>query len=137
MGRPKPPDPMQTAEVQQGFNRDALRDALAASQIGQDTPWGSIDYSGEIGSPDRRQQLTLNPQDQQRLDQQRGIQSGLLSLITGQGKSGQAQPMPPMQQPPMPMQQPPMQAPHPMQGRPDPGVSQFPVVNDRMTDWGR
>ena len=107
--RPKPPDPMQTAQAQQGLNREAIRDAASYSQIGQQTPWGSVNYSGELGSPDRQQTTTLNPQDQQRLDQQRGIQSGLLGLILGgglpaagaqgggRGKAGPAQQMPPMQ----------------------------------------
>ena len=106
--RPKPPDPMKTAQAQMGLNRDAIRDAANYSQIGQQTPWGSVNYSGELGSPERQQTTTLNPQDQQRLDQQRGIQSGLLGLILGgqgqgggqgggRGKAGQAQQMPPMQ----------------------------------------
>ena len=108
--RPKPPDPMQTARAQQGLNRDSVRDAAAFSQIGQQTPWGSVSYTGELGSPDRQQHVSLNPQDQARLDQQRGIQSGLLGMILGgggqgqgsmaqgggRGKAGQAQQMPPM-----------------------------------------
>ena len=105
--RPKPPDPMETARAQQGLNRDSVRDAAMFSQMGQQTPWGSVSYTGELGSPDRQQHVTLNPQDQQRLDQQRGVQSGLLGMILGgggqgqgggRGKSGQAQQMPPMQQ---------------------------------------
>ena len=67
MGRPKPPDPMQTARQQQGFNREAQADAAQLGQIGQDTPFGSTSYTGEIGSPDRRQTVTLNPEDQARL----------------------------------------------------------------------
>ena len=114
MGRPKPPDPMQTAQQQQTFNREGQRDASQLGQIGQDTPFGSINYTGEIGSPDRRQTVTLNPQDQARLDQQRSIKSRLLGMILGgaqgmgggggqgmqggQGKQGGAQPMPAMGQ---------------------------------------
>ena len=39
--RPTPPDPMQTAQQQQQFNRDSMRDATGFNQIGQDTPFGS------------------------------------------------------------------------------------------------
>ena len=107
MGRPKPPDPMQVARQQQGFNQDAQRDAAQLGQPNQVTPWGNVGYSGEIGSPDRTQTVTLNPADQARLEQERSIKSRLLSMILGggqgmggggqaQGKQGQAQPMPPM-----------------------------------------
>ena len=144
MGRPKPPDPMQTARQQQTFNREGQRDASQLGQIGQDTPYGSINYTGEIGSPDRRQTVTLNPQDQARLDQERSIKSRLLSMILGgaqgmggqpgggmqqaQGKQGQAQPMPAMalneaqpQAPPMaPPQQPMQPEPNPYEGMENP-----------------
>ena len=87
-----------------------MRDAAAFGQVGQDTPFGSSSFTGEIGSPDRRQSVTLNPQDQARLDQERSIKSKLLGMILGgaqgmgegggmpqaQGKQGQAQPMPAM-----------------------------------------
>ena len=112
MGRPKPPDPMQTARQQQTFNQEAQQDAAQLGQPNQVTPWGNIGYSGEIGSPDRTQTVTLNPADQARLEQERSIKSRLLSMILGgaqgmngqpvggmqqaQGKQGQAQPMPAM-----------------------------------------
>ena len=68
------------------------------AQLGQPnqvTPWGNVGYSGEIGSPDRTQTVTLNPQDQARLEQERSIKSRLLSIILGgaqggQGKQGQS-----------------------------------------------
>lgn len=82
-GRPKPPDPRQTADIQQGYNREAMRDAAQYGQIGQQTPWGSIRYEGAIGSPDRQQIVELNPADQQALDARRGISQGLLSIMTG------------------------------------------------------
>ena len=75
MGQPKPPDPMQTARAQQGLNREGMADAVRFGQVGQDTPWGSSSFSGEIGSPDRRQTVTLNPADQARLEQERSIKS--------------------------------------------------------------
>ena len=110
--------------------RGLSADAAQLGQIGQVTPWGQAATAGEIGSPDRRQTVTLNPQDQARLGQERSIKSRLLSMILGgaqgmggqpgggmqqaQGKQGQAQPMPAMnepqpQTPPMPTPQPAMQ----------------------------
>ena len=83
MGRPKPPDPMQTARQQQTFNREAQADAAQLGQPNQVTPWGTTSYSGEIGSPDRTQTVTLNPEDQARLGQERSIKSRLLSVILG------------------------------------------------------
>ena len=124
MGRPKPPDPMQTARQQQTFNRESQADAAQLGQPNQVTPYGSINYSGEIGSPDRTQTVTLNPQDQARLEQERSIKSRLLGMILGgaqgmggggqgmpsQGKQGGGQPMPVMNmnepQPEGPMPQP-------------------------------
>ena len=86
MGRPKPPDPMQVSRQQQDFNRESMGDAARYGQIGQDTPYGSISYSGEPGSADRRQTVTLNPADQARLEQERSIKSRLLSIILGGGQ---------------------------------------------------
>ena len=137
MGRPKPPDPMQTARQQQTFNRESQADAAQLGQIGQDTPWGSRSFSGEIGSPDRTETVTLNPQDQARLDQERSIKSRLLGMILGgaqgmsgdgqgmpsQGKQGGGQPMPAMSMnEPQPQPQAPPMAPpqEPMQPQPNP-----------------
>ena len=145
MGRPKPPDPMQTARQQQVFNREAQADAAQLGQPNQVTPWGTTTYSGEIGSPDRTQTVTLNPEDQARLGQERSIKSRLLSMILGgaqgmggqqpgmqsQGKQGPGQPMPAMslnepQPQPMPQEGPmpqPMPEPGPMMENPPFGIS--------------
>ena len=92
---------MRLGRQQQRFDRESLADAIGHSQIGQQTPYGSVRYEGEIGSPDRRQIVELNSQDQARLNQQRAIQSQLLSLVlgggggmAGGGKQGQRQAMP-------------------------------------------
>lgn len=42
---PKPPDPMNTANVQAQFNLDALRSNQASQMIGQNTPYGNLGYS--------------------------------------------------------------------------------------------
>ena len=130
-------------------NREAQADAAGLGQIGQDTPFGSINYSGAIGSPNRRQTVTLNPQDQARLEQERSIKSRLLGIILGgqggegggQGKQGPAQPMPMMNEPqpqgaPMPPPQPapqqPMPPPQPPMGQPPPAQPIGPARPDEM-----
>ena len=94
--RPTPPDPMVTAQAQQGYNRGSMRDAAQYNQMGQETPWGNVSYSGELGSPDRTRHVALNPQDQQRLDMIRALKGGALNSA-GAGKSGPSQAMPPME----------------------------------------
>ena len=142
MGRPKPPDPMETARQQQGFNREAQADAAQLGQPNQVTPYGSINYSGEIGSPDRTQTVTLNPEDQARLGQERSVKSRLLSIILGgaqgmggqpgggmqqgQGKQGAGQPMPAMNEPQPPAPQQVQQMLQQMQGQRQP---QQPIRN--------
>ena len=143
MGRPKPPDPMETARQQQGFNRESQADAAQLGQPNQVTPWGTTSYSGEIGSPDRTQTVTLNPEDQARLGQERSIKSRLLSMILGggqgmggqpgggmqsQGKQGAGQPMPAMNEPQPPMPPPPPAMPQPMPQPPPMGQP----MNDGM-----
>lgn len=113
--RPQVPDARETADTQREYNRQSLMDAMQANQIGQQTPWGSIGYEGELGSPDRRQVLSLNPQDQARLDQQRQIQQQILGVFLNRlgGKGGGAPMQPPTPQvggPPAPTQ-PPMGSP--------------------------
>ena len=65
---PKAPDPYKTAEAQYIFNKKAALDQARFNQFSQDTPFGSVSYTGEVGSPDRRQITTLNPELQGLLD---------------------------------------------------------------------
>ena len=94
--RPTPPDPMETAQAQQGYNRESMRDAAMYSQVNQNTPWGNINYTGEFGSPDRAMNVELNPEDQQRMDMIRALKGGALESAGAGGKSGGGQEMPPM-----------------------------------------
>ena len=66
------------ANVQQGYNTDALRTSSMFNQVGQVTPFGTERWEGEIGSPDRRRVIELNPADQAVLDRRRGIRGTLL-----------------------------------------------------------
>ena len=67
---PAPPDPVATANAQASANRAAIRESALMNQIGQNTPYGSLFYTGEIGSPDRAVNTTLAPAQQAMLDQQ-------------------------------------------------------------------
>ncbi len=75
---PTPPDPAQTAAAQAAANKEAVRESALMNQITQVTPWGSLSYTGELGSPDRTVTQTLAPAQQQMLEQnnQAGLQYG-------------------------------------------------------------
>ncbi len=77
---PRPPDPYQTATMQSGINRADLGYAAGLNQINQTGPWGSVTYSGEIGSPDRTQTTTLTPEMQGILNGQTRLTGGLTDL---------------------------------------------------------
>jgi hypothetical protein len=77
---PKPPDPVATAQAQSGINRADLGYAAGLNQINQTGPFGSVSYSGEIGSPNRTQTTTLTPGMQSVLDGQTQLTGGLTDL---------------------------------------------------------
>lgn len=67
-----------------GLAEEALTQFARFSQIGQETPFGSLTFEGEIGSPDRRQVIRLTPELQAQLEARQGIQGGLLDIGEGQ-----------------------------------------------------
>lgn len=77
---PKPPDPVATAQAQSAINRADLGYAAGLNQINQTGPFGSVSYSGEIGSPNRTQTTTLTPGMQGVLDGQTQLTGGLTDL---------------------------------------------------------
>lgn len=77
---PRPPDPVATAQAQSGINRADLGYAAGLNQINQTGPFGSVSYSGEIGSPNRTQTTTLTPGMQGVLDGQTQLTGGLTDL---------------------------------------------------------
>ena len=87
-GGPKPPDPVRTAQAQMDMNRQAALESAKLNQINQVTPWGSLQYTGELGSPDRAQHMALHPMDQRNLMGQRAVQGGLLDILLGGGWRG-------------------------------------------------
>ena len=66
---PTPPDPERTAAAQASANRDAVRESALVNQINQVTPYGSLSYTGDVGSADRTATQTLAPAQQRMLDQ--------------------------------------------------------------------
>lgn len=74
---PKAPDPYQTAQAQAQANKEAVRESALVSQINQVTPFGSLTYSGQIGSPNRTVTQTLSPEAQRQFDLQSQLGTGL------------------------------------------------------------
>ena len=74
---PPPPDPAQTAAAQGAANREAVEASAQFNQYGIQSPYGSMQWVGELGSPDRQQIISLNPADQAALDDQRYVAKGL------------------------------------------------------------
>jgi len=74
------PDPVATAQAQSGINKDALITAAGLNQIKQTGPFGSVSYSGDIGSPDRTQTTTLSPELQKLLTGQTDASQSLTDL---------------------------------------------------------
>lgn len=67
-----------------GLAEEALTQFSRFSQIGQQTPFGSLSFEGAIGSPDRRQVIRLSPERQAQLESTQRIQGGLLGVGEGQ-----------------------------------------------------
>jgi hypothetical protein len=84
---PSAPDPTKTAQAQALANKEAVRESALVNQIRQRTPYGSVDFSGNIGSPDRTMTVALNPEGQSALDKQYEL-ANLLSQ-TGIGRAQQ------------------------------------------------
>ena len=80
--KPKAPDPMETAQAQGQINREAILESAKHNQINQVTPFGRVDWSGQIGSPDRTQTVSLSPEQQALLGQQQQQQAGVGGLIS-------------------------------------------------------
>lgn len=79
---PTPPDPAATAAAQTGINKEAVRESALVNQINQTTPFGSTRFTGTVGAPDRTQIITLDPQSQALLNQQRGIAGNLTDFAS-------------------------------------------------------
>lgn len=81
---PKAPDPVATANAQAAANKEAVIESAKVNQINQVTPFGSLTYSGDVGSPNRTVTQTLSPAQQQQLDQENQLAAGLGSAAINQ-----------------------------------------------------
>lgn len=88
---PKSPDYTQAAQATAQGNLDAARASAAANRVSQYTPYGNMVYNHTGSDPDNgwTSTVTLSPQQQQLLDQNSNLNSGLLGA--GQTALGAAQ----------------------------------------------
>lgn len=72
------PDPTATAQAQGAANIEAARATTAMNRANQYTPWGSQTWTQDATNPDKwTSATTLSPEQQQLLDQQNRISTGL------------------------------------------------------------
>ena len=93
MGKPKAPPPTDyagAAKEQGAANRETALASWQLSNANQVTPWGTKTTT-QTGPKDTDYTVTtaLNPADQQRLDQQRGVESSILGLAPAGIKTAQ------------------------------------------------
>lgn len=67
-GAPKAPDPYATANAQSGANLEAINRSAAINQFNQVGPGFNINWTGEIGDPNRTLNYSLSPERQQLAD---------------------------------------------------------------------
>ena len=84
-GGPKAPDPYATAAAQSQQNKQSILDSARVNQINQQTPFGSVTYTGAIGSPNRTQVSTLSPDQQQLLDTRTSLANAVAGNIPTSG----------------------------------------------------
>lgn len=77
---PPAPDPAATAAAQGAANKEAVLESAKVNQFNQQTPFGNLTYTGDIGSPDRTQIQTLSPAGQQQLDYTNQLANQLLPV---------------------------------------------------------
>lgn len=81
--QPSAPDPAATAAAQGAANKEAVQESAKDTQINQVSPYGSLTYTGEVGSPDRTATTTLSPEQQKIYDQQNSVATGLGDVAKG------------------------------------------------------
>lgn len=82
MGKGKTPDYAAAAQKQGAANRETALAEFQLNNSNQNTPWGSQTLTkGPGGDTDYTRTVTLNPQDQALLDQQRAAQSSIMGAV--------------------------------------------------------
>lgn len=72
-GAPAAPDPAATAAAQGQANKEAVYESAKVNQINEVNPFGTLTYTGEIGSPDRTRTTELTDVGQRLFDTQQEI----------------------------------------------------------------
>lgn len=83
---------MQTAQAQQGLNRQTAIDQQRMNMVNQTNPWGSTSYqeTGMVGGvPQFTQTTTLSPEQQAIFDQSQAAQSNLATIANNQSQQVQ------------------------------------------------
>jgi len=83
---PDPPDPAATAQAQAAANKEAVLESARVNQFRQITPYGTLEYTGEIGEPSRTRTTTLAPSQQQQLEQQNQLAEALGGFALGRSE---------------------------------------------------
>lgn len=88
---PPVPDPVATAAAQTGSNVNTAAAQAALNNVNQVTPYGNLTYSqsgsqniGGVDVPSYTATTTLTPEEQQALNSQQQLQSGLYGLANNQ-----------------------------------------------------
>nr|CRH05500.1 conserved protein of unknown function. Containing aminotransferase, class-II, pyridoxal-phosphate binding site [Candidatus Magnetococcus massalia] len=74
---PPAPDPYAWANAQAQANKEAVYESARVNQINRKTPYGNEYWSGEIGSADRTQHITLSEPASTAFNQQMTVAKGL------------------------------------------------------------
>lgn len=74
---PAAPDPVKTAAAQTAANKEAIMTSARVNQIGEVSPFGSLRYTGEVGSPDRQRIVEMNPTARATFDSQQALAKSL------------------------------------------------------------
>lgn len=87
---PSPPDPVATSNAQAAANTETARVQAALNRVNQFTPFGNVTYR-DLGDDRWRSDIALSPQQQEILNRQQGLQTGLFGLGSEQlGRVGGA-----------------------------------------------
>lgn len=88
MGKPKPPDPVATAQAQTAMNRDTAITEFGLNAVTQSNPWGSVSYdetgTWSDGTPRFTQSTTLSPEQQAIFQQTQSAQGNLAGIANDQ-----------------------------------------------------
>ncbi len=81
---PAAPDPYATAAAQGQMNKEAIETQAKYNRINENTPYGSLTYTGTPGGTDYTRNTTYNPRQQQLFNQQEDITNSIYGLSQDQ-----------------------------------------------------